>query len=86
MRKTQPAPRIRPESKGKFVTCSFRIERETYDQLSAYSAFISSNRSYVIREALKLLFKRDRAFQTSPLKPASVDSSSHPEVAKADDM
>ena len=64
MRKAQTTPRIQPQTKIKFLTCSFRIDQETNDQLLAYAAFISSDRSYVIREALRFLFRNDRNFQS----------------------
>jgi hypothetical protein len=64
MRKTQTAPRIQPQAKGKLLTCSFRIDHETEDQLQAYADFVSSDRSYVIREALKFLFRNDPNFQS----------------------
>jgi hypothetical protein len=40
------------------------MDQETNDQLLAYAAFISSDRSYVIREALKFLFQNDRSSQS----------------------
>jgi predicted transcriptional regulator len=64
MRKTQTAPRIQQQTKGKLLTCSFRIDHETENQLQAYAEFIHSGRSYVIREALKYLFRKDRSFQS----------------------
>ena len=64
MRTTQTSLRIQPQAKGELLTCSFRIDHETNDQLLAYAAFIASDRSYVIREALRLLFKSDREFQS----------------------
>ena len=64
VRKTQTAPRIQPQVKGKLLTCSFRIDRETQAQLQTYAEFIHSGRSYVIREALRFLFQNDRSFQS----------------------
>ena len=63
-RKPKIGPRIEPQAKAKTVTCSFRIDQGTYDQLLGYAAFISSDRSYVIREALQILFRYDRSFQS----------------------
>ena len=63
MRKSQTTPRIQPQTEGKPRTCSFRIDRETDDRLRAYAEFISSDRSYVIREALRLFFSSDQTFQ-----------------------
>jgi len=56
-------PRIQPQAKGKLLTCTFRIDSKTQKELSAYAEFISSDRSHVIREALRLLFQGDRIFQ-----------------------
>ncbi len=68
MRKTQTAPRIQPQDKGKLLIRSFRIDHETEDQLKTYAQFIHSDRSHVIREALKYLFRNDRSFQSHLLK------------------
>ncbi len=57
-------PRIQPQAKGKLLTCSFRIDSKTQKELCAYAEFISSDRSHVIREALRLLFQSDRTFQS----------------------
>ena len=64
MRKNQTTPRIQPQAKGKLLTCSFRIDHETQAQLQTYAEFIHSGRSYVIREALRFLFRNDRVFQS----------------------
>ena len=63
-RKPKTGPRIQPQAKVKTVTCSFRTDKGTYDQLLAYAAFISSDRSYVIRESLQILFRYDRSFKS----------------------
>ena len=64
MGKTQTAPRIQPQPKGKLLNCSFRMDQETQAQLQTYAEFIHSDRSHVIREALKYLFGNDRSFQS----------------------
>ena len=63
MRKTQTAPRIQSQAKGKLLICSFRIDKETLDELQAYAEFIYSDRSHVIREALKFLFRKWRQWK-----------------------
>jgi predicted transcriptional regulator len=45
------------------VTIQARVEESIKLQLDKYAEFIHSSPSYVITEALKLLFKRDEEFK-----------------------
>ena len=52
-----------PPKQPKTVTIQARVEESTKTQLDNYAKFIDSTTSYVITEALKLLFKRDDEFK-----------------------
>jgi len=52
-----------PPKQPKTVTIQARVEESTKSQLDSYAKFIDSSTSYVITEALKLLFKRDDEFK-----------------------
>jgi predicted transcriptional regulator len=47
----------------KSVTIQARVEESVKAQLDQYAKFIGSTPSYVITEALKVLFKRDDEFK-----------------------
>jgi len=47
----------------KTASLQVRIEEEVRHKLDAYAEFIDSSPSYVVTEALKLLFKRDEEFK-----------------------
>jgi predicted transcriptional regulator len=47
----------------KSVTIQARVEESVKTQLDRYAKFIDSTPSYVITEALKVLFKRDDEFK-----------------------
>ena len=53
-----------PPKQAKTVTIQARVEESVKVQLDRYAEFIDSSTSYVITEALKLLFKRDDEFKT----------------------
>ncbi len=53
-----------PPKQPKTVTIQARVEESIKFQLDSYAKFIDSSTSYVITEALKLLFKRDDEFKT----------------------
>jgi predicted transcriptional regulator len=53
-----------PPKQPKTVTIQARVEESIKSQLDSYAKFIDSSTSYVITEALKLLFKRDDEFKT----------------------
>ncbi len=52
-----------PPKQPKAVTIQARVEESVKWQLESYAKFIDSTTSYVITEALKLLFKRDDEFK-----------------------
>src|SRR2546427_40706 len=52
-----------PPKQPKSVTVQARVEESVKEQLDLYAKFIDSTPSYVITEALKVLFKRDDEFK-----------------------
>ena len=52
-----------PPRQPKAVTVQARVEESVKSQLDQYARFIESTPSYVITEALKVLFKRDDEFK-----------------------
>jgi len=52
-----------PPKQPKSVTVQARVEESVKEQLDKYAKFIDSTPSYVITEALKVLFKRDDDFK-----------------------
>jgi hypothetical protein len=52
-----------PPKQPKSVTIQARVEESVKEQLDQYARFIDSTPSYVITEALKVLFKRDEEFK-----------------------
>ena len=52
-----------PPRQPKAVTIQARVEESVKTQLDQYAKFIDSTPSYVITEALKVLFKRDGEFK-----------------------
>jgi predicted transcriptional regulator len=52
-----------PPKQPKSVTIQARVEESVKTQLDQYAKFIVSTPSYVIAEALKVLFKRDDEFK-----------------------
>ena len=52
-----------PPKQPKSVTIQARVEESVKTQLDQYAKFIDSTPSYVITEALKVLFKRDGEFK-----------------------
>jgi hypothetical protein len=52
-----------PPKKPKTASLQVRIEEEVRHKLDAYAEFIDSSPSYVVTEALKLLFSRDEEFK-----------------------
>jgi len=53
-----------PPKQPKSVTIQARVEESVKAQLDRYAMFIDSTPSYVITEALRVLFKRDDEFKT----------------------
>jgi len=52
-----------PPKQPKSLTIQARVEESVKAQLDQYAKFIDSTPSYVITEALKVLFKRDDEFR-----------------------
>ena len=52
-----------PSKQPKSTTLQVRLEEEVRHNLDRYAEFIGANASYVVSEALKLLFKRDDEFK-----------------------
>ena len=53
-----------PPKPTKNDTLQIRIEEAIRSKLSKYAEFIDSSESYVVSEALKLLFRKDDDFKT----------------------
>lgn len=53
-----------PPKQPKSVTIQARVEESVKQQLDQYAKFIDSTPSYVITEALKLLYRKDKDFQS----------------------
>jgi hypothetical protein len=52
-----------PPKRPKAVTVQVRVEESVKTQLERYAEFIDASTSYVITEALKLLFRKDDHFK-----------------------
>jgi len=52
-----------PSKQPKTTTLQVRLEDEVRHKLDKYAEFIDANASYVVSEALKLLFKKDEEFK-----------------------
>ena len=52
-----------PSKKPKTTTLQIRLEEEVKLKLENYAEFIEATPSYVMSEALKLLFKKDEDFK-----------------------
>jgi predicted transcriptional regulator len=53
-----------PPKQPKAVTIQARVEESIKSQLDFYAEFIDASPSYVITEALKLLFRKDDDFKS----------------------
>ena len=60
-----------PPKQQKSVTVQARVEESVKTQLDQCAKFIDSTPSYVITEALRVLFRRDGEFKTWLGQPAS---------------
>ena len=54
---------VKAPTKQKTTTLQIRLEYDVRVKLDKYAEFIHANSSYVVSEALKLLFKRDQEFK-----------------------
>ena len=52
-----------PSKHPKTTTLQVRLEDEVRHNLDRYAEFIDANASYVVAEALKLLFRKDAEFR-----------------------
>jgi hypothetical protein len=52
-----------PSKQPKTTTLQVRLEEQVRQNLDRYAEFIDANASYVVSEALKLLFKKDDEFK-----------------------
>jgi predicted transcriptional regulator len=52
-----------PSKRPKTTTLQVRLEEEVRHNLDRYAEFIAANASYVVSEALKLLFRKDEEFK-----------------------
>jgi predicted transcriptional regulator len=52
-----------PLKQPKTTTLQVRLEEEVRHNLDQYAEFIGANASYVVSEALKLLFRKDDEFK-----------------------
>ena len=63
-----------PSKQPKTTTLQVRLEEEVRHNLDRYAEFIDANPSYVVSEALKLLFKKDEEFKRWAGQHANEDS------------
>ena len=68
-----------PPKQPKSVTIQARVEQSVKIRLDQYAKFIDSTPSYVITEALKILFKRDDEFKTWLGQHANIGNHQKPE-------
>ena len=66
-----------PPKQPKSVTIQARVEESVKTQLDQYAKFIDSTPSYVIAEALKVLFKREDEFKAWLVQHANDHISEH---------
>ena len=52
-----------PSKQPKTTTLQVRLEEEVRQNLDRYAEFLDANPSYVVSEAIKLLFRKDAAFR-----------------------
>ena len=52
-----------PSKQPKSTTLQVRLEEEVRKNLDRYAEFIDANPSYVVSEAIKLLFRKDEEFK-----------------------
>jgi len=53
-----------PSKQPKSTTLQVRLEEKVRHNLDRYAEFIDANPSYVVSEALKLLYRKDKDFQS----------------------
>ncbi|MGC1417760.1 MAG: hypothetical protein WA817_20905 [Candidatus Acidiferrum sp.] len=63
-----------PSKQPKTTTLQVRLEEGVRNNLDKYAEFIDANASYVVSEALKLLFRKDDEFKRWLEQQASSDN------------
>ena len=53
-----------PSKQPKTTTLQVRLDEEVRHNLDRYAEFLDANPSYVVSEALKLLYRKDKEFQS----------------------
>ena len=51
-----------PSKQPKTTTLQVRLEEEVRLNLDKYAEFLDANRSYIVSEVLKLLYRKDKVF------------------------
>ena len=76
-----------PSKQPKTTMLQVRLEEEVRLNLNRYAEFLDANPSYVVSEVLKLLYRKDREFQswlsgqhTKTSEPTSKEKSFHLEL------
>jgi predicted transcriptional regulator len=76
---------LKAPTKQKTTSLQVRLEEDVRVSLNKYAQFIDANSSYVVSEALKLLFKRDQEFKRwlGQHKTGGLDQNEEAALAKA---
>jgi hypothetical protein len=53
-----------PSKQPKTTTLQVRLEEDVRHNLDRYAEFLDANPSYIVSEVLKLLYRKDREFQS----------------------
>jgi predicted transcriptional regulator len=72
---------LKAPTKQKTTTVQVRLDDDVRTILNMYAKFLEANPSYVVSEALKLLFKRDQEFKRWLSQHAKNDSQEQSEGA-----
>lgn len=72
-----------PPRKPKTASLQLRIEEEVRRKLDQYAEFIDASSSYVVTEALKLLFKRDEEFKRWSTQHTNHNNNHEPKGGKS---
>jgi len=73
-----------PPKQPKSVTIQARVEESVKTQLELYAEFIDASPSYVISEALKLLFRKDDDFRRWADQHSNNTTTNNNQKAKGD--
>ena len=72
-----------PEAKD---LLSLRLEREVHERLQQYVVFVAGHKDYVISQALRLLFRKDREFAAWLESRAMPPTGHAPSAAASEDV